>query len=160
MEIWKTIYDGYQVSNLGRVKSLKNGVEKILKHRQRKGYYLVQLYIEGRKIYPSVHKLVALAFVPNLENKPDINHLNGNKADNRALNLEWCTKSENQIHSVYVLKRGIRTTPVLCLETNEEYRSIQEAGELNNTDCSAIVRCCKGKAETAGGFHWKYAEVG
>ena len=110
MEFWRTIenYEGYQVSNLGNVKSLskklkcKKGVrttkEKILKCKKSKqGYLSVQLKNKGKHFL--VHRLVALSFIENKENKQQINHINGIKHDNKVENLEWCTQSENQIHA-------------------------------------------------------------
>lgn len=160
MEMWESIYDGYQVSNLGRVRSLKGYKEKILTPRERKGYLLVELWVNGRPIYPSVHRLVASAFVQNPDNKPHINHVNGDKTDNRATNLEWCTPSENQRHRFNVLKKCGRVAEVICMETKTKYASVKEASLLTNIDNSAIVRCCKRKAKTAGGFHWMYAREG
>jgi hypothetical protein len=119
-EIWKTIdgYENYQISNLGNVKSLdriRNGVGtfkncsikgRILKPmKTKKGYLVVDLRNYNiRKITP-IHRLVAIAFIDNIENKPQVNHINGIKTDNRLDNLEWCTNSENQIHSYNILLR-------------------------------------------------------
>jgi hypothetical protein len=110
MEIWRSIdnYEGYEISNLGNIKSLskkikcKNGFritkEKILKLKKTKGGYLsLQLKNKGKHFL--VHRLVALAFIHNPDNKPQINHINGIKNDNRVDNLEWCNQSENQIHA-------------------------------------------------------------
>lgn len=102
-EIWLPVSDfpdKYEVSNLGRIKSLfwnNSKVQKVLSpYKMRNGYARVIL---GRKNMRSVHRLVALAFIPNPEGKPDVNHKNGNKFDNRSENLAWVTKSENQIHA-------------------------------------------------------------
>jgi hypothetical protein len=114
-EVWVNVngYEGiYQISNLGRVKCLdrfvttKNGVKKYLKEKImrvrkcEKGYFKIGLRkndIKQKQFF--VHRLVAIAFIQNINNKKIINHINGIKTDNRLENLEWCTYSENQIHA-------------------------------------------------------------
>ena len=120
-EIWKDIkgYEGlYQVSNLGRVKSIekyflrkyKNTIRpyskpsKILKpFPTRTGYLLVKLTKEKKEKSFQVHRLVAITFIPNPENKPQVNHINGVKTDNYITNLEWVTAKENTRHKYDVL---------------------------------------------------------
>jgi hypothetical protein len=105
-EIWKDIagYEGYyQVSNLGRVRSYpRNGTSyfiKILKARIDMGYERVWLS-RGNMVKPQkISRLVASVFIPNINNKPEVNHINGVKTDNRVENLEWVTKSENIKHA-------------------------------------------------------------
>jgi hypothetical protein len=110
MEIWKSIegFDGiYEVSNLGRVKSLKRKYsddDKIRKFSISKGYIRYYLSINAITKPFSAHRLVALAFIHNPENKPQVNHIDGNKLNNRVDNLEWVTSSENQNHA---LKTGL-----------------------------------------------------
>ena len=100
-EIWKPIkdYEGlYEVSNLGRVKSLnykRTGKEKILKNSERNGYLVVSLVKNGKLKQFYVHKLVAEAFILNPENKPCIDHINTIRNDNRIENLRWVTYKEN-----------------------------------------------------------------
>ena len=103
-EIWKDIqgYEGlYQVSNLGRVKSLTKRYKDVecLKFYEWDGYKIVGLHKNRQRTAYRVHRLVALAFVPNEQGKPQVNHINGDKSDNRASNLEWCTGSENMKHA-------------------------------------------------------------
>ena len=113
-EVWKDIegYEGlYQVSTCGNIKSLakprKNGngrcyiqKEKLLKQSfTSTGYKKVELYKDGKRKSFKVHRLVAIAFIPNPDNKPEVNHIDGNKINNNIDNLEWVTSSENTIHA-------------------------------------------------------------
>jgi len=101
-EIWKEIvgYEGhYEVSNLGNVKSLKYGKIRILSKRfNGDGYLCVMLYLNNKTKHFKVHRLVGVAFVPNPEDKPQINHKDGIRSNNVSSNLEWMTNSENAKH--------------------------------------------------------------
>ena len=99
-EIWKPIpdYDGYQVSTFGRIKSFKYKT-KILKPSLRFVYLNVQLYKDGKQKHFNVHRLVALAFLPNLDNKPQVNHRDGHPMNCYVGNLEWATAKENTQHA-------------------------------------------------------------
>ena len=102
-EIWRDIVDyenKYQVSNFARVKSFCKGKVKLLKlDVDNKGYLRVGLYKNGKQKMCLVHILVAKAFIPNPDNKPCVNHIDGNKQNNSIENLEWVTSSENIVHA-------------------------------------------------------------
>ena len=113
MEIWKDVegYEGmYQVSSYGRVKSLAREVtdmfgtkmleEKIVERSDNCQYYMIALSKNNVKEHTSIHRLVAKTFIPNPENKPCVNHIDGNKHNNRVENLEWVTYSENSQHAI------------------------------------------------------------
>ena len=113
-EVWKDIkgYEGYyQVSNLGKFKSISRekttptgkpcySKERILKqHKDKQGYLTVGLCKDRKAKRYLSHRIVAIHFIENIENKPQVNHINGDKQKNDVTNLEWCTESENVIHS-------------------------------------------------------------
>lgn len=112
MEIWKDVigYEGiYQVSNLGRIKRISNNHLCNIKYQGEyylkpldngKGYLRMKLSNNGHSKRVMLHRIIAEAFINNPENKKVINHINGNKKDNRIENLEWCTQSYNCLHSV------------------------------------------------------------
>jgi len=141
-EVWKDIIgcEGYyQVSNLGRAKSLdrqftnKIGVvvtfpSKMLKlSKNRYGYICVNLSVNGRKWIFNMHRAIAIAFIPNPLNKPQVNHINGVKVDNRIENLEWCTSSENRVHAMKIgLSKIIGIDSHRAKLTNEQVLKIRE----------------------------------
>jgi hypothetical protein len=103
MENWKDVigYEGlYQVSDMGRVKSIGYGKEKIMKPGTKKiGYCYVILSKDGIKKSHNIHRLIAIHFLDNPDNEKTINHINGIKTDNRLENLEWCSQSHNIKHA-------------------------------------------------------------
>lgn len=155
-EIWKDIkgFVGYQVSNLGRVKSFrqnKNG--RILKGSiNSDGYIKVVLLSESGKKTFSIHRLVMETFCP-VENMKDltVDHINSNKLENTLDNLQWLSRQDN-------VKKE-QSIKVLCVETDTIYNSASEAARQTGIAQTNISACCNGKRKTAGGFHWKFAEV-
>lgn len=97
----------YQVSNTGLIRNVKSGLIRKLRPNKR-GYMTVDYYIHGKRFYRKVHRLVAIAFIPNPKNLPQINHKHGDKNDNNAQQLEWCTQAFNNEHA---LETGLRTLP-------------------------------------------------
>lgn len=172
MEIWKDIigYEGrYQVSNLGRVKSLNynnTNKEKILKpKKESNGYLRVNLSKNGKAKMHSVHRLVAIAYIPNPENKETVNHKNENKEDNRVENLEWMTSYENNrygthdIRSASKQKNNKKTSkPVVGVSLIGEevlrFPSTAEAERQGKFFHSAVGKCCNGKSKSYKGYVW------
>ena len=181
VEKWEPIegYDGmYQVSNMGRILSMKKGTPYILKpYPTRQGYMMVRLYENGgKRNYRdyAVHRLVAIAFIPNNDGKPEVNHIDGNKANNCADNLEWCTPKENMAHS---WEKGLSNntykaiqqhskdvqTPVIVtnVQTGESYKfaSQKEACKALGLDTRNLNMVLKGKRRSHGGYTAVYDAV-
>ena len=165
-EIWRSIkdYPGYEVSNLGRVRSFNFNrvrIKTLITHKPT-GYITVYLYKHNKIKNAKVHRLVAQAFIPNSENKPQVNHIDGDKTNNKADNLEWCTPSENQRHAN---RTGLRDYEYCKKAVSQysktgefiaSYNSTLEAEKVTGVYHSHISRCCKGKSKIACGFVWKY----
>ena len=183
-EIWKDIqgYEGlYQVSNLGRIRSLDRYVMNHSKKELRKGaiknvragignYLIVDLYKGNQQRTFRVHRLVAFSFIDNPMNKETVNHIDGNVQNNRVDNLEWATPSEQNYH---FYKHGLKSKEnidktvrrmneanakkVMCVETGKIYSCIADVlREFNKKPSGLISRCCKDSKRTAYGFHWQY----
>lgn len=154
--IWKPVtgFCLYEVSNTGLVRNIKTG--KILRqHKTKRGYktvYLASLDCGKRML---VHRIVAKTFIKNPDDRPQVNHKDGDKSNNNVDNLEWCTQSQNQQHRRNVLKKGLRA--VQCVETGKVYESVKSAADQNGTYIPNVVRACK-NGSTASGLHWTYLE--
>lgn len=156
----------YMIDELGNVKSLPKvkinnkgykclTKEKILKPQKRNGYLSVTLSNNKHKQMFSVHRLVAIHFIPNPQDKPYVNHIDGNKFNNNVLNLEWVTGEENMRHSYYVLNKNKKR--VKCIDTNTIYPSMKEAERQTGILTGGITHSCRNQTR-AGGYLWEYVD--
>ena len=184
-EKWKDIngYEGlYQVSNMGRVKSLeravpsKNGSKRTIRERILKsritpnGYSQVFLFNGRRKgKLLLVHRLVCEAFHENPENKPEVNHINENKLDNRACNLEWVTRKENCNYGTRparIAKANVKNKSksvgqyTLDGKLIKVWQSIREVERQLGFSNANISKATRDERKTAYGYVWKYIEEG
>lgn len=158
-EIWKDIpeYSGYQISSLGNVRSNKYGDWRWLKPAlDGAGYSIVYLRKDKKSTRFHVHRLVAQVFVNG--NGSDVNHKNGTKTDNRADNLEWCSRSENVKHATRVLGVG-KTRKIAQYDRRGNYiktwanaYEVQEDLGINHGN---INSCVNKHRKTAGGYRWE-----
>lgn len=158
-EIWKPIawFPNYQVSNKGRVKNIETG--RVLKNGSTpQGYAIVGLYNgDGKPKKITVHRLVAQAFLSNPDNLPHINHIDEDKTNNDVTNLEWCTASENRVHSNHQYSCKINQ---LSLDGKfiKEWESAHEIQRELGFAHNYIIAVCKNKFKQAYGFKWRYAD--
>jgi len=180
-EQWKDIieFDGqYQISNFGRIKGKEryvnsnysqSGLRRIqesIKCLQNNGHGYLQIYVSlnrKRKVL-YIHRLVGKYFIPNPQNKPEINHINGIKCDNRVFMLEWSTKKENISHAhktgLFILPRGKSPSVIYQITNNGRVKwdSAKTAAMSLNIDESGIRKCCKGKLKSVKGFTFSLYE--
>ena len=164
-EEWRDVvgFEGvYEVSSAGRLRNKKT--QRFLSSNGRGGYVVDILCSNGKSKTARRHRIVAEAFIPNPEHKPEVNHKNGNKEDNSVENLEWATHRENTDHAwltgLTKLPKPVEKSVVQLCEGKwlATYRSILIASKVSKTDASDILMCCKGRRLSAGGYEWKYRE--
>ena len=171
-EVWRDIegYEGrYQVSSMGRVKSLgrKDRFGRVIKERilepavTHNGYLRVGLHVDGKRKMLRVHRLVCEAFHENPDNKSEVNHVNEDKTDNRACNLEWSTRTENCNHG----SRNERVAKALSKPIGQfsldgklikVWQSACEARRQTGFDQGYVGAVARGKFKQAYGYIWKY----
>lgn len=150
-------YEGqYAITEEGQVWSYKRKI--FLKPCLTRGYLWVGLCKNGITKKFKIHRLVAEAFIPNPENKPEVNHKDENKQNNCVSNLEWMTTKENINYGTRNKRVAVKNSkPVLCVELNKIFESQTVAAQELNLHRESINACCNGKAKTTGGYHFTFA---
>lgn len=167
-EIWRAVkgYEGlYEVSNLGNVRSLnyrRMGVKRVLSPKPYgDGYLGVNLYDLQRKQHTHyIHRLVAIAFLPNPYDLPQVNHRDENKHNNRIENLEWCTQKYNNDYGTAPQRRGNSLSKPIVQMLNGDVVRVWSSGREAQSDGfnpSKIAQCCQGKQKHHKGYVWLYA---
>ena len=158
----KLILNGdYAVTIDGDVISIKSN-KSLRAHDNGHGYKTVCLCIDGKPKHYYVHRLVASAFVDNPNDYPEVNHIDEDRGNNRAENLEWCTSKYNKNYGRRAERFGRRRgRPVVCLETGQVFYSSGDAGRNMGIRREDIHACCTGYRNThsAGGYHWAFADI-
>lgn len=192
VEVWKPImgYEGlYEVSNLGRVRSLDRyaphrikGCYQFIKGDIRKtkynnsGYEMISLFKDGKEKTMLVHRLVAQAFIPNPENLPEVNHKDEDKTNNKVWvnedgsidydksNLEWCNSSYNKLYGTRGKKQSEKES-IAVIQFTLDGELIRKWGSMKSVENKLginrgnISNCCSGRCKSVGGFIWKYYDL-
>lgn len=149
-------FPNYSIDKMGNVYNLAH---KMIKPSvSNNGYLRVSLNnekVKHKRFF--VHRLVAEAFIPNPDNKSQVNHIDYNRSNNSVSNLEWCTPLENLQHSKIIEKATeAKKRKVVCITTGEVFDSFKEVSKKLGLSHSNLVACCKGKRKRCGGLEWKY----
>lgn len=166
-ELWKDIpgYEGlYQVSSLGRVRSLNfnhHGYTKILKQSiTPRGYRNVSLWKNGIHKVFGVHRLIAMTFIPNPNNLPEVNHKDENTSNNCITNLEWCSSQYNNTYGTNIQRRSKKLLkPIACYKNNKlikQYKSLKEAVIQNGYSYAGLSLCLHNHRKTYKGYEWNF----
>ena len=170
MENWKKVSSNpnYLVSDTGKIRRINSKTDKAVQNKD--GYLVTQIYQGGERSHVRIHRLVAEEFVPNPDNKPEVNHIDGNKTNNRASNLEWVTKKENCRHawdnglvkpSRSMLGRknpnaGRKGKPFRIVETGEVFNTLKECEDAIGGNNRHINDCLRGRQQSHRGYHYEY----
>lgn len=147
----------YAITSCGKVWSYRS--QKFMSpYNSGSGYLMVDLCVDGIRKKCKVHRLVAEAYIPNPEGKPQVNHIDECKTHNWVGNLEWATAKENINHGTRNERAGknIRK-PVYCVELNRVFESVSAAAAELGLHQSAISNALAGRFQTSGGYHWRFA---
>lgn len=161
---WKQIkdFDNYMVSTNGEIMSksrngTKGGIIKPFFDRKENGYLKVHLYKNGKQYQPFVHRIVAETFIPKIDGKNEVNHINGNKKDNRVENLQWCSRSENMLHAnekgLIGRKRVVQMKNGTIIKI---YPNCHRASKETGIFYAMLYWCLNGVFHSAGGYEWYY----
>ena len=169
-------FPNYYVTDTGQIYSRFNSgfgrIRKIKQIKDKGGYLRVCLHKDGKQYNRQVHRLVAITFITNELDKPQVNHKDGDKSNNKVTNLEWVSASENIQHSFKVLSKKANTPwlgkfgkdngsaklvqQIKDGEIIAEFYGTYEASRKTGINKQVIGDCCRGRQKTAGGYQWKY----
>ncbi|ALM64610.1 HNH endonuclease [Lactococcus phage 936 group phage PhiE1127] len=152
-------FNNYEVSNLGKIRNIKSG-RTLKPYLDNNGYLMHCLSENNKRKNLLLHRVLAIAFIDNPEEKPCVNHIDENKLNNDLSNLEWCSVRENNVHGTRMKRIAEkRFKKVIQLDLNDNvlnvFESIKQAGQETGVFATSISACCNGRIKSSGGFKWK-----